>query len=92
MKGVAIDHTGREVSVVWVKASGADLASIKEPGFPALALDDLRRHGNHPLQVVSWLRRREDQSWSGSGRIPLCELKVRQHPMSESGQKAKTSQ
>ena len=37
MKGVAIDHAGREVSVVWVKASGADLASIKEPGFPALA-------------------------------------------------------
>jgi hypothetical protein len=36
MKGRTIDHAGREVSVVWVKASGADLASIKEPGFPAL--------------------------------------------------------
>src|SRR5258706_10253937 len=42
MKGFAIDHAGREVSVVWVKASGADLASITEPGFPALGLDDLR--------------------------------------------------
>src|SRR5258706_12757504 len=42
MKGFAIDHAGREVSVVWVKASGADLASIREPGFPALGLDDLR--------------------------------------------------
>jgi len=42
MKGLAIDHAGREVSVVWVKASGADLASIKESGFPALALDDLQ--------------------------------------------------
>jgi rhamnulose-1-phosphate aldolase/alcohol dehydrogenase len=42
MKGRTIDHAGREVSVVWVKASGADLASIKEPGFPALGLDDLR--------------------------------------------------
>jgi rhamnulose-1-phosphate aldolase/alcohol dehydrogenase len=42
MKGRAIDHAGREVSVVWVKASGADLASIKESGFPALGLDDLQ--------------------------------------------------
>ena len=42
MKGLTIDHAGREVSVVWVKASGADLASITEPGFPALGLDDLR--------------------------------------------------
>src|SRR2546430_14699050 len=41
MKGPAIDHAGRELSVVWVKASGADLASIEEPGFPALRLDDL---------------------------------------------------
>jgi rhamnulose-1-phosphate aldolase/alcohol dehydrogenase len=41
MKGRTIDHVGRELSVVWVKASGADLASIKEPGFPALRLDDL---------------------------------------------------
>jgi rhamnulose-1-phosphate aldolase/alcohol dehydrogenase len=42
MKGLTIDHAGREVPVVWVKASGADLASITEPGFPALGLDDLR--------------------------------------------------
>src|SRR4051794_22092433 len=42
MKGLTIDHAGREVSVVWVKASGADLASVTKPGFPALGLDDLR--------------------------------------------------
>ena len=29
---------------------------------------DLRRNGDVSIQVVSWLRRREDQGWSGSGR------------------------
>src|SRR5262249_2848354 len=31
-----------------------------------LTLVHLRRHGDHPLQLVSWLRRKEDQRWFGS--------------------------
>jgi rhamnulose-1-phosphate aldolase/alcohol dehydrogenase len=61
MKGLAIDHAGREVSVVWVKASGADLASIKEPGFPALGLDDLlllqERNEMSDEEMLEYIRR-----------------------------------
>src|SRR5258706_908091 len=61
MKGLAVDHTERELSVVWVKASGADLASIKEPGFPALRLDDLlllqERTEMSDEEMVEYIRR-----------------------------------
>ncbi|MGH2885516.1 MAG: bifunctional rhamnulose-1-phosphate aldolase/short-chain dehydrogenase, partial [Solirubrobacteraceae bacterium] len=35
------DHTGRATRVMWVKASGTDLATIEERGFTCLQLDDL---------------------------------------------------
>jgi rhamnulose-1-phosphate aldolase/alcohol dehydrogenase len=41
MKGTAVDHTGSEVPVVWVKGSGSDLATITVSGFAELRLDDL---------------------------------------------------
>ncbi len=40
-KGRALDHTGREVRVLWVKGSGTDLATITPAGFPGLRLDDV---------------------------------------------------
>jgi rhamnulose-1-phosphate aldolase/alcohol dehydrogenase len=35
------DHTGRMISVLWVKGSGTDLATITPAGFPGLRLDDV---------------------------------------------------
>jgi rhamnulose-1-phosphate aldolase/alcohol dehydrogenase len=40
-KGIARDHTGRDVRVLWVKGSGTDLATITPDGFSALRLDDV---------------------------------------------------
>jgi rhamnulose-1-phosphate aldolase/alcohol dehydrogenase len=41
-KGIAVDHAGRETSVLWVKGSGTDLATITADGFAALRLDEVR--------------------------------------------------
>jgi rhamnulose-1-phosphate aldolase/alcohol dehydrogenase len=35
------DHTGREVTVLWVKGSGSDLATIDAAGFAGLRLDEI---------------------------------------------------
>jgi rhamnulose-1-phosphate aldolase/alcohol dehydrogenase len=35
------DHTGRETTVLWVKGSGSDLASIDAVGFAGLRLDEI---------------------------------------------------
>src|SRR5476649_3035065 len=35
------DHTGRETTVLWVKGSGSDLATITAPGFAGLRLDEI---------------------------------------------------
>jgi rhamnulose-1-phosphate aldolase/alcohol dehydrogenase len=40
-KETLVDHTGREVRVLWVKGSGTDLATITAAGFAGLRLDDL---------------------------------------------------
>jgi len=48
-KGTAVDHSGREQRVLWVKGSGTDLASITPTGFAVLRLDE-----------ISPLRRREE--------------------------------
>jgi rhamnulose-1-phosphate aldolase/alcohol dehydrogenase len=40
-KETVVDHTGREVRVLWVKGSGTDLATITAAGFAGLRLDDL---------------------------------------------------
>src|SRR5919206_1750598 len=40
-KGVATDHTGREVDVMWVKGSGSDLATMGPEHFTGLKLDEV---------------------------------------------------
>jgi hypothetical protein len=40
-KGSAVDHTGNERSVMWVKGSGSDLATIGPAGFTVLRLQEV---------------------------------------------------
>jgi rhamnulose-1-phosphate aldolase/alcohol dehydrogenase len=40
-KGTAVDHTGREVRVLWVKGSGSDLATMDREHFTGLRLDEV---------------------------------------------------
>jgi len=40
-KGVAADHTGRDISVMWVKGSGSDLATMGPEHFTGLKLDEV---------------------------------------------------
>lgn len=42
-KGVATDHVGRELSVMWVKGSGSDLATMGPGHFTALRLEETLR-------------------------------------------------
>src|SRR5471030_2498534 len=40
-KGTAVDHAGLVRSVMWVKGSGSDLATMGRSGFTALRLDEV---------------------------------------------------
>ena len=40
-KGIARDHVGREVPVMWVKGSGSDLATMERKHFTPLRLDEM---------------------------------------------------
>jgi rhamnulose-1-phosphate aldolase/alcohol dehydrogenase len=40
-KGVVTDHAGREVSAIWVKGSGSDLATMSASDFTPLRLDEI---------------------------------------------------
>lgn len=40
-KGTALDHTGREIPVMWVKGSGSDLATMGPEHFTGLKLDEV---------------------------------------------------
>ncbi|MFC4640340.1 bifunctional aldolase/short-chain dehydrogenase [Deinococcus hohokamensis] len=40
-KSVEKDHLGRDVTVLWVKGSGSDIASITDRGFAGLKLDEV---------------------------------------------------
>jgi rhamnulose-1-phosphate aldolase/alcohol dehydrogenase len=40
-KSLETDHVGREVTVLWVKGSGSDIASISERGFAGLKLEEV---------------------------------------------------
>jgi len=55
------DHAGREVTVLWVKGSGSDLATIDAAGFAGLRLDEilpLRERGEmSDEQMVAYLAR-----------------------------------
>ncbi len=41
VKSREVDHTGREASILWVKGSGTDLATIDAAGFTGLRLDEI---------------------------------------------------
>lgn len=42
MKTTETDFKGNKIEVMWVKGSGSDLATMKEPNFTGLRLDDIR--------------------------------------------------
>jgi rhamnulose-1-phosphate aldolase/alcohol dehydrogenase len=60
-KGTAIDHTGREVPVMWVKGSGSDLATMGERHFTGLRLDEvlplIERDAMSDEEMVAYLSR-----------------------------------
>ncbi len=55
------DHTGRKTSVLWVKGSGSDLASITAAGFTGLRLDEIvplvEREAMSDEEMVAYLAR-----------------------------------
>ncbi|HEY3182122.1 MAG TPA: bifunctional aldolase/short-chain dehydrogenase [Gaiellaceae bacterium] len=55
------DHTGRETTVLWVKGSGSDLATIVPGGFTGLRLDEIlplaRRESMTDEEMVAYLAR-----------------------------------
>jgi rhamnulose-1-phosphate aldolase/alcohol dehydrogenase len=60
-KGTAVDHTGREVSVMWVKGSGSDLATMGREHFTGLRLDEvlplIERDEMSDEEMVAYLSR-----------------------------------
>ena len=58
-KGSAVDHTGNERSVMWVKGSGSDLATIGPQGFTVLRLQEV-------LPLIA----RDGDERRGDGRPP----------------------
>jgi rhamnulose-1-phosphate aldolase/alcohol dehydrogenase len=60
-KETVVDHTGREVRVLWVKGSGTDLATITAAGFPGIRLDELlplrERPSMSDAEMVDYLLR-----------------------------------
>ena len=55
-KGTAVDHSGREQRVLWVKGSGTDLASITPGGFAVLRLDEIIPTSRAPRSRRSYTR------------------------------------
>jgi rhamnulose-1-phosphate aldolase/alcohol dehydrogenase len=55
------DHTGRETTVLWVKGSGSDLATITRGGFTGLRLDEIlplaKRDAMTDEEMVAYLAR-----------------------------------
>ena len=60
-KETIVDHTGREVRVLWVKGSGTDLATITVAGFAGIRLDDVlplrEREEMSDAEMVDYLLR-----------------------------------
>jgi rhamnulose-1-phosphate aldolase/alcohol dehydrogenase len=60
-KGTTIDHTGREVSAMWVKGSGSDLATMGPGHFTGLKLDEvlplIERDAMSDEEMVAYLAR-----------------------------------
>ena len=61
VKGRVVDHTGREVDVMWVKGSGSDLATMGPEHFTALKLDEvlplIERDAMSDEEMVAYLAR-----------------------------------
>jgi rhamnulose-1-phosphate aldolase/alcohol dehydrogenase len=60
-KGVARDHTGRTIPVMWVKGSGSDLATMGREHFTGLKLDEVlplfEREAMSDEDMVAYLAR-----------------------------------
>lgn len=60
-KSIEKDHLGRDVTVLWVKGSGSDIASITERGFAGLKLDEVlplfERPGMTDEEMTAYLER-----------------------------------
>jgi rhamnulose-1-phosphate aldolase/alcohol dehydrogenase len=60
-KGTAVDHTGREVEVMWVKGSGSDLATMQARDFTGLRLAEalplIQRDAMSDEDMVAYLSR-----------------------------------
>jgi rhamnulose-1-phosphate aldolase/alcohol dehydrogenase len=60
-KGTAIDHAGREVSAMWVKGSGSDLATMGPEHFTGLRLEEvlplMEREAMSDEDMVAYLAR-----------------------------------
>lgn len=67
-KIIMTDHVGRQVEVLAVKASGSDVATIKEKGFALLRMDEIeplyQREAMTDEEMVAYLER----TWFEQGR------------------------
>src|SRR5690606_11707099 len=67
-KLLMVDYVGREVEVLAVKASGSDVATIKEKGFALLRMDEIeplfQREAMTDEEMVTYLER----TWFEQGR------------------------
>src|SRR5918997_2471445 len=60
-KGTVLDHAGREVSAMWVKGSGSDLATMGREHFTGLRLGEvlplIERDAMSDEEMVAYLSR-----------------------------------
>jgi rhamnulose-1-phosphate aldolase/alcohol dehydrogenase len=77
-KGTAIDHTGREIGVMWVKGSGSDLASMGPEHFTGLKLEEVlplfERDEMSDEDMVAYLSRCQLDP-----RMPRCSIETLLH-------------
>jgi rhamnulose-1-phosphate aldolase/alcohol dehydrogenase len=77
-KGTAVDHTGREIPVMWVKGSGSDLATMGPEHFTALKLDEVlplfERDELSDEDMVAYLSRCQLDP-----RMPRCSIETLLH-------------
>jgi rhamnulose-1-phosphate aldolase/alcohol dehydrogenase len=77
-KGTALDHTGREIPVMWVKGSGSDLATMGAEHFTGLKLDEVlplfERDEMSDEDMVAYLSRCQLDP-----RMPRCSIETLLH-------------
>jgi rhamnose utilization protein RhaD (predicted bifunctional aldolase and dehydrogenase) len=77
-KGTAVDHTGREIPVMWVKGSGSDLATMGAELFTGLKLDEvlplIERDEMTDEDMVAYLARCQLDP-----RMPRCSIETLVH-------------